>query len=378
MAGRAIVPNMSDATSPNTAVEQNGTSVSQHSAQPQHQASPPTAEDAAPPQDTAPTENGSQPQKTPPPSQEPSEQDVLDELLKLAPQQLLAMAGQAWATHANAPTLVIWLRDEDMITRRTAERVFTALQPLASPVPHLWVILNSLGGVLHGAYHIARRLQAAADQVHVVIPRMAKSAATLITLGCHEVVMHPMAELGPIDTQTAVVRDDTIRQLSTLDALKSLEYLREYAVSSFTEVAESLAEMHSELTFKASSTIGASVMRGLVDPLFSRIDPIQVGEIFRALDVSREYGKRLVTHSYGKLSEDERERLVRTLAEDYPAHGFVIDLEEARLLGLNVRETTSKERGIVDFGVNFAEGRAQLVKLYQPAQRSTNSSNSST
>jgi hypothetical protein len=178
-----------------------------------------------------------------------------------------------------------------------------------------------------------------------------------------------MAELGPIDTQTEVVRDDKTRLLSTLDALRSLEYLREYATSSFTEVSESLLFQHPDLTLKGASAIGTSVMSALVEPLFSRLDPIQLGEVFRALEVSREYGKRLVAHSYSHLSEYEQTDLVKKLAERYPAHGFVIDLKEAQELQLNVRVATPEERRLVDGGVKLGAGRARLVRLFTPSAR---------
>ncbi|MBZ4402472.1 hypothetical protein [Myxococcus sp. AS-1-15] len=304
---------------------------------------------------------------SPSPNSPPSREDLEAAILKMGPDAWLELAGTVWAQTHEAPTLVIWLRDSDIILRETAEEVFKALQGLTTPVPKLWVILNSLGGSLDGAYHIARHLQRTAQRVYVVIPRMAKSAATLITLGCHEVIMHPMAELGPIDTQIDIVRDDVVKTLSTLDALKSLEYLSEYAITNFVNVTTGLRGNNKRLTTRAASSIAASVTRGLVDPLFAQINPIQLGEVFRALDLSREYGKRLVQVSYPHLSSDQQTALVKTLAESYPAHGFVIDLKEAESLSLNVRATNPQERGIVDAGVNFGAGKARSVKLYVPA-----------
>lgn len=308
----------------------------------------------------------------PAPSAAPAEPEAEEEfdlearLRSMKPQQLLKGTIKWWGDHHKAPVLALWLRDEDSIQRETAEEVFRALKSLPPHTKELWVMLNSSGGNLHGAYAIARRLQESAAVVHAVIPRWAKSAATLITLGCHDVVMHPMAELGPIDTQTVVVRDDTKRSLSTLDALKSLEYLRRYAVDSFLAVTTGMQEIRAELTVKAASTIGASVMKGLVDPLFSRIDPIQMGEVFRALDLSREYARRLMAVSYFQMDEGMRDRLVEQVAENYPAHGFVIDFREAERLGLKVRLADGFETSMLDIGVEYGAGRARAVTLYLP------------
>lgn len=280
------------------------------------------------------------------------------------------MTGQEWANTQGAPTLLIWLREQDMIWRQVAEEVFLALRPLTPKVDVLWVMLNSLGGDLSAAYQITRRLQATAKEVRVVIPRVAKSAATLITLGCHQVVMHPMAELGPIDTQVEIVRTGKVMSRSTLDVMRSLEYLREFAMNSFVRIANFMSFMSSSSrstpTLEHMAPAAASVMNALIEPIFSQIDPIQMAECSRLLSVSREYGMRLMEASYSKRTQDERDALLKRMSEDYPAHGFIIDVKEAQSLGLNAREATEQELNLLDLGVTFAGGKGRSVRLFQP------------
>ena len=45
--------------------------------------------------------------------------------------------------------------------------------------------------------------------------------------------MHPLAELGPLDAQVETVRGKQRTMRSTLDAIKSLDYLRTFAVDTF-------------------------------------------------------------------------------------------------------------------------------------------------
>ncbi|MFP2960512.1 SDH family Clp fold serine proteinase [Myxococcus sp. 1LA] len=287
-----------------------------------------------------------------------------------SPAEWFNAAAQLWANSHGAPTLTIWLRDQDSIRRGIAEEVFRELQPLSTPVDELWVMLNSVGGDLNGAYQIARRLQSTAKTVRVVIPRMAKSAATLITLGCHEVVMHPLAELGPIDTQTDVLRAGKRMMRSTLDVMRSIEYLREFAMNSYVRVAKFLVDYSAttpyQLPIEQATPSAATVMNALVEPIFSQIDPIQMAECYRLLDVSREYGRRLMSVSYTTMAEGKREDLLSKMAEGYPAHGFIIDFKEAEELGLRSREATPDERTLLDFGVIFAGDRVRSIKLYQP------------
>jgi hypothetical protein len=180
--------------------------------------------------------------------------------------------------------------------------------------------------------------------------------------------MHPLAELGPIDTQTFVVRDGARRMLSTLDTLRSLEYLREYAINTYLDLTRGIGRLRPEVTFKAASLISTGVAKGLVDALYSPIDPIQVGEVFRALETSREYGRRLLAESYRGRKEEERERLLTTLAEGYPSHGFVIDVREAQQLGLAVRPTTPQEQPLLDPGVLAGASEARALALHLPGE----------
>jgi ATP-dependent protease ClpP protease subunit len=333
-----------------------------HSPDEEPQPHSPDEEQAVP--DAAQQARPAEPAQPSPPPQQPSLEQALKTLQQMPPEKLLAMTGELWAQAKNAPTLMLWLRDGSSISRSLAEDVFLALRRLTPPVDDLWVIINSLGGDLHAAYQITRRLQATAKQVHIVIPRMAKSAATLITLGCHEVVMHPMAELGPIDTQAQYVFEGVVKQDSTLNAIKSLEYLKEYAVDTFDRVSQMLTFQGFAPNHAAQTA--ADITKGIVDPIFSQVNPIQMGEYYRLLDTSKEYAKRLLAVSYFSMDEDTRKNLLKRMAEGYPTHGFIIDVDEARTLGLNARMPLGQELPLLDFGVAFSPGRVRTVALFEP------------
>ena len=60
--------------------------------------------------------------------------------------------------------------------------------------------IHSYGGRIEPAYLISKTLKRiSADKFVAVVPRRAKSAATLIALGADEIHMGMMSELGPID-----------------------------------------------------------------------------------------------------------------------------------------------------------------------------------
>jgi len=70
----------------------------------------------------------------------------------------------------------------------------------------LCLILHTLGGDPDVAYNIGVRLQnlAGEKRLLVIIPRMAKSAGTLLACAGDVIYMTPIAELGPVDPQIPV------------------------------------------------------------------------------------------------------------------------------------------------------------------------------
>jgi hypothetical protein len=69
------------------------------------------------------------------------------------------------------------------------------------PGRDLHLILNSMGGDGETALRMVRSVQTRCNHLTVVIPDQAKSAATLLTLGAHRILMGPFGDLGPIDPQ---------------------------------------------------------------------------------------------------------------------------------------------------------------------------------
>lgn len=74
------------------------------------------------------------------------------------------------------------------------------LHPLDRTKP-LHLLLASPGGDGETAIRIVRSLQARCTELTVVLPDMAKSAATILSLGADHLVFGPGGDLGPVDPQ---------------------------------------------------------------------------------------------------------------------------------------------------------------------------------
>lgn len=68
----------------------------------------------------------------------------------------------------------------------------------------LHVLLRSPGGDGEQAIRAARAMQARCSRLVLIVPDMAKSAATLLALGADEIRVGPTSDLGPIDPQMMI------------------------------------------------------------------------------------------------------------------------------------------------------------------------------
>lgn len=71
----------------------------------------------------------------------------------------------------------------------------------ADPGRDLHLMLYSPGGDGETAVRILRSTHARCKKLTAIIPDRAKSTATLIAIGAHEIIMGPTSDLGPIDPQ---------------------------------------------------------------------------------------------------------------------------------------------------------------------------------
>jgi hypothetical protein len=69
------------------------------------------------------------------------------------------------------------------------------------PSKPLHVLLASPGGDGETALRMLRSMQARCSELTVIVPDLAKSAATLVCLGADRIVMGPAGDLGPVDPQ---------------------------------------------------------------------------------------------------------------------------------------------------------------------------------
>jgi len=189
------------------------------------------------------------------------------------------------------------------------------------------ILCVSPGGDAESAYRIAKLIRNKCGDFSVLIPFAAKSAATLLSLGAKEIIIGKEGDLGPLDVQIGDMNEERI--YSGLDEVQSIDGLFEFANNQVL----STTLMWSKILRKKKQLIFPSVIdyvTGMMKPLIEKIDTIHYMSLSRKLRIAEEYASRLLAKEYGHSAKIIANRFV----ENYPYHGFIIDINEGERIGL--------------------------------------------
>jgi hypothetical protein len=216
----------------------------------------------------------------------------------------------------------------------------------------LTLLLNSPGGFALTAERIIKICRAySKDNFEVIVPSMAKSAATMVCLGAQKIWMSQTSELGPIDPQVVFpdVEGKTLKRFAVLRLVRSYEELFEKAVQlregriepflqqlaryDAREIAE-LRAAHKLAEKIAIETLASGILKGETEAdIRNRIKP------FLELDISIIHGRpiyfdqaamALGTEAVGLI--DNRSSFGKAIWELYVRASYVVENESSKLV----------------------------------------------
>ena len=206
-----------------------------------------------------------------------------------------------------------------------------------NPGGNLTVLLNSPGGDIECAYRAILALRDRVDDMEVLVPIWAKSAATFFCLAADSIHMGRYGELGPLDPQIPD-RSGRARPVSALETFKALEHILRYSMESFNHIVTTMLRSTS-MDVPHAIDNAPSLFEAIVSPLYQQVDPRELGESGQYLAISEEYAMRVMRRwAYSEMAEEERRGIAKKLVWDYPTHGFVIDLWEAQEIGIRAEK----------------------------------------
>jgi len=173
------------------------------------------------------------------------------------------------------------------------------------------IVLHSLGGDADAAYHIGIRLQEITKnkKLIIIVPRIAKSAGTLLACSGDIIYATPITELGPVDPQVFLPSTGQWVSAKTIkDSLKqAIEIITEMGIKDQT----------------------------IIQTILSNIPIAEMGHFKSLLDHVKGLLKDLLTRKMMRQQgtiDDVAEKLVT----EYEYHGKVIHVNEAQSIGLTI------------------------------------------
>lgn len=260
------------------------------------------------------------------------------------------------------------LRDSKVLTYITGDRAPApaqigddAVRPMyehlrqLGHVERLDLFIYSRGGAIDVPWRIVTALRTTADEVNVLVPFRANSAATLIALGADEIVLGRQGELGPIDpimniqrlwsAQPGVGQPTFVQEaINVEDIMAYLRFVRERAgLSDQTALSTSLSE------------------------LTQRLDAIGLGNAHRTHSHIRDVARRMLLSRKEPASEQVMAAIIETLAERVYAHGHAIGLKDAESIGLPVTAASDDLDKAMWGLLNAYESDLKLLEPIDPA-----------
>jgi ATP-dependent protease ClpP protease subunit len=160
-------------------------------------------------------------------------------------------------------------------------------------------------------------------KLRVIVPNIAKSAATILALGTDEIIMGYTSELGPIDPQVPIMVSGMPQWVSAF---------------AFVEARDKLLKQISEATKKKEPTVGLlTQLAGLNIPFTDEMEN-QIGFAKKtAVTLLNKY-MLVPVHTKPAIRKKNAEAIAEKLLskELFPVHGYYINGKTAKDMGLQV------------------------------------------
>ena len=161
--------------------------------------------------------------------------------------------------------------------------------------------LSTYGGDPDWAYRLVATFRLFYSKINMVIPGFCKSAGTLIALGADTLRFHEFGELGPLDVQVKR-KDNLIGANSGLDVFQALQVINISAKDCFMEVfLDFLLRGGGGISTELAAKTAKDISIGIYSSIASKIDPLELGEKNRAMNIARKYGEALHTFLFNNL-----------------------------------------------------------------------------
>jgi hypothetical protein len=203
-----------------------------------------------------------------------------------------------------------------------------------SKADHLYLILESYGGDPSSAVSLMNVLDANFTKISAIVPRYAKSAATLMALGTNEIYMNPRSGLGPLDLQIEHHRDGS--RISALDVRNTITSMAALVNTLAKAKFKTLRER--EISALEASRLSMQNATDFLEPIVRQVDPYHLQRAERGLNVGRLYAIRMLKKRMMKGKPSQASTTAQDLVDIFPAHDYCIYSDDAKGLNLEIKD----------------------------------------
>ena len=216
------------------------------------------------------------------------------------------------------------------------------------------IILHTHGGDIESAYKIVKLLRKHAEKINIIVPLCAKSAGTLICLAADKLIMSTISELGPLDVQILEQQEgDVGKYKSALNGYKALQQAQNHALENLdSAIRLFMIRIGNRMKLQNIIKIAIDFSASTSGPLYEKIDPKSIEEYARDLNVSQQYGIKILTSHMG-WEYEKANKVIHQMVYNYPSHSFIIDTAELAELGFKVESPDSETECLMNEAVDI-------------------------
>ena len=193
------------------------------------------------------------------------------------------------------------------------------------------LLIVSNGGDPIVSWRMISMIRETFKKVGFLLPYAAYSAATLLALGCDEIIMHPFSNLGPVDPQLTYRRrnpsnpagqETEVIQFGSEDLRNLLDFVRTDVGISDQEQLERAFEL-----------------------VCNEIGSIPIGVAKRSSQLALSMGEKLLSMHLGDNSKARA--IAEALNRSFYHHGYPLGMSEAKKIGLPVKTPPPEVEGLL-------------------------------
>ncbi len=200
------------------------------------------------------------------------------------------------------------------------------------------LFVYSRGGLTLAGFAAVNVLREFCDQLNIIVPYRAHSCATLIALGCDEILMGRLGQLSPVDPTVNSPYNPPAPSLpGTPQGVTRLLPLSVEDVVAYVNLAQEDFKLKEE----------ASLIR-VLESLASRVHPIALGSVKRSRQQIQMLATKLLSLRNKKTGEGQTKKIVQVLTRELGSHDYIISRREAQSeLGLPITVPTPEFESLI-------------------------------